>query len=144
MTEVVTTDTICIQDELPITLITSMDLETFIKGHHIYKNIWTPQLDELLEVSTESDNPVDKFAVAVKKNQNIVGHLKKGKTGRFAKTLFYFLRSNPDSKCHAKVTGKRCNLGDGDGLQVPCILYISGQAEFMSILQNELVKIKEI
>ena len=88
MTEVVTTETICIQDELPITLITSMDLKTFIKGHHIYKNIWTSQLDELLEVSTEPDNPVDKFAVAVKKNQNIVGHLKKGKTGRFAKTLF--------------------------------------------------------
>ena len=112
MTEVVTTETICIQDELPITLITSMDLETFIKGHHIYKNIWTPQLDQLLEVSTEPSNPVDKFAVAVKKNQNILGHLKKGKTGRFAKTLFYFLRSDPYSKCHAKVTWKRCNLGD--------------------------------
>ena len=68
MTEVVTTETICIQDELTITLITSMDLETFIMGHHIYKNIWTPQLDELLEVTTEPDNPVDKFAVAVKKN----------------------------------------------------------------------------
>ena len=75
MTEVVTTETICIQDELPITLITIMDLETFIREHHIYKNIWTPQLDELLEVSTEPDNSVDKFAVAVKKNQNIVGHL---------------------------------------------------------------------
>ena len=98
MTEVVTTETICIQDELPITLI------TFIKGHHIYKNIWTPQLGELLEVSTEPDNPVDKFAVAVKKNQNIVGHLKKSKTRRFEKTLFYFLRSDPYSKCHAKVT----------------------------------------
>ena len=146
MTEVVTTETICIQDELPITLITSMDLETFIKGHHIYKNIWTPQLDKLLEVSTEPDNPVHKFTVAVKKNRNIVRHLKKGKTGRFVKTLtlFYFLRSDPYSKCHAKVTWKRCNLGDGDGLQVSCILYISGQVQFMSILQKELVEIKEI
>ena len=77
MTEVVTTKTFCKQDKLPITSIKSMDLETFIKGHHIYQNIWTSQLDELLEVSTEPDNPVDKFAVAVKKNQNIVGHLKK-------------------------------------------------------------------
>ena len=73
-----------------------------------------------------------------------MGHLKRGKTGRFAKTWSYSLRSNPYSKCHAKVTGKRCNLGDGDGLQVPCILYISEQAEFMSILQKELVMIKEI
>ena len=124
MTEVVTTEIICIQDELPITLITSMDLETFIKGHQIYKNIWTPQLDELLEVSTEPDNPLDKFAVAVKKNQNTVGHLKKGKTGRFAKTLFYFLRSDPYLKCHAKVTWKRCNLGDGDGLYSKIVFFL--------------------
>ena len=73
MTEVVTTETICIQDELPITLITSMDLETFIKGHHIYKNIWTPQLDELLEVSTELHNPVDKFAVLLKRTKILWG-----------------------------------------------------------------------
>ena len=90
MTEVVTTETICIQDELPITMITTMDLETFIKGHHIYKNIWTPQLDELLEVSTEPDNPVDKFAVAVKKNQNIVGHLKKAKLEDLQRLCFIF------------------------------------------------------
>ena len=90
MTEVVTTETICIQDELPITLITSMDLETFIKGHHIYKNIWTPQLDELLEVSTEPDNPVEKFAAAVKKNQNIVGHPKKAKLEGLQRLCFIF------------------------------------------------------
>ena len=88
MTEVVTTETICIQDELPITLITSMDLETFIKGHHIYKNIWTPQLDELLEVSTEPDNPVDRFAVVLKRTK-YCGAYKKGKTGRFAKTVLF-------------------------------------------------------
>ena len=62
-----------------------MDLEIFIKGHHIYKNISTPQLDELLEVSTEPNNPVDKFAVAVKKNQNIVGHLKKRQNWKICK-----------------------------------------------------------
>ena len=90
MTEVVTTETICIQDELPITLITSMDLETFIKGHHIYKNIWTPQLDELLEVSTEPDNPVDKFLVPVKKIQNIVGQLKKAKMEDLQRLCFIF------------------------------------------------------
>ena len=90
MTEVVTTETICIQDELPITLITSIDLETFIKEYHIYKNIWTPQLDELLEVSTEPDNPVAKFAVAVKKNQNIVGHLKKAKLEDLQRLCFIF------------------------------------------------------
>ena len=46
----------------------------------------------------------------------IVGHLKKGKSGRFAKAIFYYLRSHPQANCTAKVTGKRFNLGDGEGL----------------------------
>ena len=33
-----TTEIICLQDELPMVLITSLDLETFIKGHHVYKD----------------------------------------------------------------------------------------------------------
>ena len=55
-----------------------------------------------------------------------VGHLKIGKSGRFAKTIFFFLRSDPNNKCTIEITGKRCNLGDGEGLQVPCVLYFEG------------------
>ena len=35
-----TTEIICLQDELPIVLIITLDLETFIKEHHVYKDIW--------------------------------------------------------------------------------------------------------
>ena len=89
MTEVTpeATAAICLQSELPIILITTMDLETFVKGHHVYKEIWTPKHDEELEVSTEPENLKDKFAVCVKKNHKIVGHLKKGATGIFEKTI---------------------------------------------------------
>ena len=39
------------------------------------------------------ENKEDKFAVAViGGNHSIVGHLMEGKTRRFAKTIFYFLR----------------------------------------------------
>ena len=51
-----------------------------------------------------------------------LGHLKKGKSGRFAKTMFYYLGSHPQAKCTAKVTGTRFNLGDGEGLRVSRIL----------------------
>ena len=107
-----TTEIICLQDELPIVLITTLDLETFIKGHHVYKDIWTHS--EQLDVLVEPDNRKGKFAVCVKINEKIVGHLKKGTSGRFAKTIFYFLRSDAYSSAGAKVTGKRCNLGDGE------------------------------
>ena len=37
-------------------------------------------------------------------------------------TIFYYLRSDAYSSAWAKVTGKRCNLGDGEGMQVLCKL----------------------
>ena len=40
----------------------------------------------------EPDDFLDKYAVCVKKNNVIVGHLLLGKDGRFAK-IFYFLRA---------------------------------------------------
>ena len=43
-----------------------------------------------------------------------------GKTDRFAKIIFYFLRGHTDSKCEVIITDKRVNLGDKKGMQVPC------------------------
>ena len=139
-----TTEVIRLQDELPIVLITTLDLETFIKGHHVYKNIWTAKQGEQLDVLKEPDNPMDKFAVCVKINEKIMGHLKKSKSGRFTKTIFYFLLSDAYSSAWVKVAGKRCNLGDGEGMQVPCKLSLSGQPKFVSLLRKELMKMKEI
>ena len=73
-----TTEIICLQDELPMVLITSLDLETFIKGHHIYKDIWTPKQGEQLDVLMEPDNRMGKFAVCVKINEKFLGRLMKG------------------------------------------------------------------
>ena len=42
----------------------------------------------------EPYNVIDKYAVCVKKNNVIVGHLPLGKDGRFAKIIFYFLRAD--------------------------------------------------
>ena len=70
-------------------------------------------------------------------------HLKKGEYGRFAKTIFYYLPSHPDAKCTAIVTGKRFNLGDGEGLQVPCTLKIKGERKFVSILAEQFNVLKE-
>ena len=101
-----TTEIICLQDELPVILITTLNLETFIKGHHVYKDIWTPKQGEQLDVLIEADNRMDKFAVCVKINETIVGHLKKGISARFAKTIFYFLCGDTYSSAWAKVTDK--------------------------------------
>ena len=95
-------ETICFQDQIPIILNTSLELETYIKVHHAYKEMWSWEVGEKLNLLMEADNCVDKFAVCVEKDQTVVGHLQKGDSGKFAKTIFYFLSS--DTYCSFRET----------------------------------------
>ena len=92
----------------------------------MYK-VWIAEVGKKFNVLMEPDNRVDKFSVCVEKDQAVVGHLKKGDSGKFAKTIFYFLSSNGYCNCYTKVSGTRCNLKDGEGLQVPFRIMITGQ-----------------
>ena len=52
----------------------------------------------------KSGNEVDKYAVCVKKDEVIVGHLPLIETGRFAKLIFYFLRAGSYGNCNIVIT----------------------------------------
>jgi len=127
-------------DSIPITVTSDTEIKSFVKGYHAYKELWKPVINDQLTTAMEPDNVVDKYAVCVKKNDEIVGHLPLGKNGRFAKTIFYFLRADSYGKCNVIITGKAVNLGDGDGMQVPCLLKISGTKTLLEILKRELCK----
>ena len=43
-------------------------------------------------------------------------HLKKGENGKFTKAIFFLLRVDPYSKAKTIPSGRRYNLGDGEGL----------------------------
>ena len=86
-----TTEIVSLQDKLPIVSMTTLDLETFIKGHHVYKDTWTTKQGKQLDVLMEHDDLMGKFVVCVKINEKIVRHLKKGTSRRLAKTIFNFL-----------------------------------------------------
>ena len=49
--------------------------ESVVRGHHVYKVIWTPVIGEELEVRTEDDNDHDQHAVAVVKDGVVIGHM---------------------------------------------------------------------
>ena len=72
-------------------------LSLYVKGYHVYKNIWNQTGNEEWETEIEPDNVMDKYAVWVKKNTSIVGHLTLAKNGKFAKMIFYFLRADEDA-----------------------------------------------
>ena len=52
-------------------------LHSFVHGHHIFKNIWTPYVEEILTLQQEAGNRHDGFAVAVTwlSAGTIVGHM---------------------------------------------------------------------
>ena len=127
-----------IEEELDVILIKRLDVESHIKGYHVYMNEWTPEIGEILKTCLEPKNVVDRFAVAVEKEGQIVGHLNKENSGRFAKTIFYFVRANHGNACQVEVRRKRVNIGDGQGVQVPFTLQFSGEEKYIKILKNSL------
>ena len=70
-------------------------------------------MNKELETEMDPDNVMDKYAVCVKKNTSLEGHLPLCKNEKFAKTIFYFLRADQDAECRVVITGKDVNLGDG-------------------------------
>jgi len=50
--------------------------ESVIRGHHIFKGIWTPRTGENVQVRQEAGNPHDRNAVALlKADGTVVGHV---------------------------------------------------------------------
>ena len=77
-------------EEIPIAVTTNFDVDLFVKRYHEYKSSWTPKIGETLSTEREPGNLVDKCAVRVKKENEIVGHIPLGKDGRFAKSVLFF------------------------------------------------------
>ena len=41
------------------------EITSVVRGHHVYKTIWTPVVGEMLLLKTEDNNEHDLYAVAV-------------------------------------------------------------------------------
>ena len=123
------------QNEIKVIVTRNFEMVSYVKGYRMYETLWNPLIGEFLSCEREPDNPMDKYAVCVKKENKIVGHLLLGKSGKFVKTTFYFVRADELSSCKIVVTGKLVNLGDGEGMQVPCKLIFTGIEKCIDILK---------
>ena len=85
-----------IKDEHSIPTVITSDriVKFFVKGYLAYMDVWKPFINEELTIAMQPGNVVDKYAVCVKKNNIIIGHLPLSKDGRFAMMIFYFLRAD--------------------------------------------------
>ena len=106
--------------------------ESVIRGHHNYQRIWTPELGEYLVCEREPTNVNDRYAVAVVKDDVIVGHLPRAQS----KIYSLFLLRNGTIDC--VVIGSRrysADLPQG-GLEVPCKLIFNGKHEEIKKLKR--------
>ena len=92
------------QNETKVIVTRNFEMVSYVKGYHVYKTLWNPLIGEFLSCEREPDNAMDKYAVCVKKENKIVGHLPLEKSGKFAKMIFYFLRVDGLSSC--KIAGE--------------------------------------
>ena len=101
-----------------------------IRGHHIYKQIWTPNIGEVIRVDKEPGNVHDKHAVALLTPDGVViGHVPR----ELSSIFWHFLSHNGKITC--EVTGKRKR---GKGLEVPCAFKFLG-AEKLVVKMKELL-----
>ena len=53
-----------------------IEVESCVRGHHVYSIIWNPVLGERLTCKRELDNVEDRYAVAICKDEDtVVGHV---------------------------------------------------------------------
>ena len=100
--------------------------DNFVRGYHVYMNIWEPLVGECLNSRKEPTNEMDKTAVAVIRINSysedvVVGHVPKN----MSMIVFMFL-SLPHCALDIFVTGKRISRGGGYGLEIPAHFYIYG------------------
>jgi len=69
--------------------------DSVIRGHHIYKDIWTPFVAETLHVEREAHYPEDCFTVAIVKDGTIIGHA----PHNFSRIVWYFIEHDGTVSC---------------------------------------------
>ena len=92
-----------------------LDVISYIRGYHAYKDIWTLIPGQSLLVRRESGNLKDNNAVAVYFESSVVGHV----PYNLSTSLSHFL-SQEINKAFAEVAGVAVNRGAGYGMEVPC------------------------
>ena len=102
----------------------NMVFEDVITGHHVYKDIWVPIMNEELVCEREPQNSHDQNAIKILKDGVIVGHVPRN----FSKVFSYLLLSG--TRITATVTGARQNLRN-NGLEVPCKYKLKGPKSSM-------------
>lgn len=95
-----------------------LEIESCIRGFHVYKDRWNPVLGENLSCQRELSNGHDLFAVAVLKNGTIIRHLPR----KISSICSLFISKGGSLTCRVSSSHRySADLPQG-GLEIPCVL----------------------
>ena len=94
----------------------TLRVKSIVRGHHVYKDNWIPEVGDKFEVKIEEMNCHDRYASAVIVNGETVGHVPR----EFSKPVYYFIKNN--GCVTGEVYGRR-KLSEicMKGLEIPCV-----------------------
>ena len=115
-------------------------LESSVRGHHVYKDVWTPILHEWLQTRQELGNAEDEYAVGVIKSdpsslnsELTVGHVPR----ELSRIFWYFIQNDGEITCEIIASRRRSSLVQG-GLEVPCLYKFLGKKKHIKKLKKLL------
>ena len=110
-----------------------LEIASFVRGVHAYKDKWEPRIGEVLCLQREPTNSQDQFAVAVMRSGSVVGHVPRNLAPIFSPFL-----KRGCNKAFVEITGQKVNRGAGHGVEAPCVYRLYGPIAYLQ-RTNELV-----
>ena len=77
------------------------EIETCVRGHHVYKSIWSPTTGEELDCRRKPANTEDPYAVTVVRRSTVVGQVPR----KISAACSLFLRR--EGTIHCRITAGR-------------------------------------
>ena len=135
-------DMLCLK-KMPVVMGKSNEMEAFVMVYHVYRETWKLFAGEKLDRAMRPDNVKNKYAVSFfqEGKKKVIGHLPLGKSGKFPKTIFYFLKVAKESRYQIIVLGKAVNQNDGLGMKVTSQLLFTAKEKFTNTLKKRLPKL---
>ena len=115
-----------------------LEINSYVRDYHAYMDTWNPALGQELILKPEPSNYKDKHAVAVLKDDVIVGHV----PYNLEPHLPQFLRREVN-KAFAEVTGEKENRGAGYGLEIPLVYRLYGLKVYIDKMKELLKDLRE-
>ena len=114
----------------------SVEIDSFIRGFHEYRDVWQPVVGESLILKKEPTNNKDRLAVCVQKEGQIVGHVPRN----LAPLFFHFLTRDVN-KGFSTVSAAPVNRGPGVGMEVQCVYKLYSSSRYIEGITSLILEI---